>query len=360
MLSKSPSTRSSACVADTATARSSGPALRPASDSGRRRPMTSSNRKSRSSSGPPRNARAGSMNSRPAQSSKLVAHTRRLARRREAPGQRARRAAVDAVEGRHQPGRLEHEAHAGGDRAAHPSALHHERDDVRIRPPARPLCPRAPAAPRRAGGPPPRWPEAGASWRDVPTSVSPSLPPKGGIRAFVTGAARPSRFVNRHHGTGGGPHGPARPADPHACGTMPRRRPRTAAPPLIGVVTHELREDRAPAWAAMPGPHRARPRAGAAVAAALLHAGAAGGGRDRGRAPRPRLRRRRRRAARPRRRPAGERRPGPRPGGLRAGAASARSAPTSTASPTSTSRRCCAPPPSATCRCSASAAGCRR
>ena len=37
------------------------------------------------------------------------------------------------------------------------------------------------------------------------------------------------------------------------CGTMPRRRPRTAAPPLIGVVTHELREDRVPAWAAMPG-----------------------------------------------------------------------------------------------------------
>ena len=36
-------------------------------------------------------------------------------------------------------------------------------------------------------------------------------------------------------------------------GTMPRRRPRTAAPPLIGVVTHELREDSAPAWAAMPG-----------------------------------------------------------------------------------------------------------
>ena len=34
---------------------------------------------------------------------------------------------------------------------------------------------------------------------------------------------------------------------------MPRRRPRTAAPPLIGVVTHELREDRAPAWAPTPG-----------------------------------------------------------------------------------------------------------
>src|SRR3954471_25015197 len=37
------------------------------------------------------------------------------------------------------------------------------------------------------------------------------------------------------------------------CDTMPRRRPRTAAPPLIGVVTHELREDRAPAWAPQPG-----------------------------------------------------------------------------------------------------------
>jgi putative glutamine amidotransferase len=44
-----------------------------------------------------------------------------------------------------------------------------------------------------------------------------------------------------------------RAANPHPGGTMPRRRPRTAAPPLIGVVTHELREDRAPAWAATPG-----------------------------------------------------------------------------------------------------------
>jgi hypothetical protein len=40
---------------------------------------------------------------------------------------------------------------------------------------------------------------------------------------------------------------------PHASGTMPRRRPATAAPPLIGVVTHELRADRAPAWAPAPG-----------------------------------------------------------------------------------------------------------
>src|SRR5215207_2564864 len=40
---------------------------------------------------------------------------------------------------------------------------------------------------------------------------------------------------------------------PHAVGTMPRRRPRTSAPPLIGVVTHELREERAQAWAPLPG-----------------------------------------------------------------------------------------------------------
>ena len=42
-------------------------------------------------------------------------------------------------------------------------------------------------------------------------------------------------------------------ADPHPVGTMPRRRPRTSAPPLIGVVTHELREERAQAWAPLPG-----------------------------------------------------------------------------------------------------------
>jgi putative glutamine amidotransferase len=34
---------------------------------------------------------------------------------------------------------------------------------------------------------------------------------------------------------------------------MPRRRPRTSAPPLIGVVTHELREESARAWAPLPG-----------------------------------------------------------------------------------------------------------
>ena len=42
-------------------------------------------------------------------------------------------------------------------------------------------------------------------------------------------------------------------AGPHPVGTMPRSRPRTAAPPLIGVVTHELRAESAPAWAPMPG-----------------------------------------------------------------------------------------------------------
>ena len=40
---------------------------------------------------------------------------------------------------------------------------------------------------------------------------------------------------------------------PHAPGTMPRRRPQTSAPPLIGVVTHELREEPARAWAPLPG-----------------------------------------------------------------------------------------------------------
>ena len=150
-------------------------------------------------------------------------------------------------------------------------------------------------------------------------------------------------------------------ARPHPVGTMRRTPSRpSAAPPLIGVVTHELRAESAPGVGAGPGPPRARPRAATALAAAVLHAGAAGGGRDRGGAPRPRLRRRRRRAARPRRRPAHQRRTGPRPGALRPGSRIRSSAPTSTSSPTSTSRPCCAAPPSATCRCSASAAGCRR
>ena len=44
-----------------------------------------------------------------------------------------------------------------------------------------------------------------------------------------------------------------RPRGPHPVGTMSRRRPRTSAPPLIGVVTHELREEPARAWAPLPG-----------------------------------------------------------------------------------------------------------
>ena len=38
-----------------------------------------------------------------------------------------------------------------------------------------------------------------------------------------------------------------------ALGTIRRLRPPIAAPPLIGVVTHELREDAKPAWAPIPG-----------------------------------------------------------------------------------------------------------
>ena len=78
------------------------------------------------------------------------------------------------------------------------------------------------------------------------------LPPKGGIPVRY-GAARPPWFVNRHHGSGASPLAGGARRIRMLSGTMPRRRPRTAAPPLIGVVTHELREDRVPAWAAMPG-----------------------------------------------------------------------------------------------------------
>ena len=45
----------------------------------------------------------------------------------------------------------------------------------------------------------------------------------------------------------------AAPAGLDPSGTMPRRRPRTSAPPLIGVVTHELRAEPARAWAPRPG-----------------------------------------------------------------------------------------------------------
>jgi len=45
----------------------------------------------------------------------------------------------------------------------------------------------------------------------------------------------------------------ARAAAPHAVRTMSRSRPRTAAPPLIGVVTHELLAESSPGWAMAPG-----------------------------------------------------------------------------------------------------------
>ena len=74
-LSKSRSTRCSARDADTATARNSGPAANPGSESGLRRAMTSSKRKPRSITGRPRSARDGSMKARHAESSKLAAHS---------------------------------------------------------------------------------------------------------------------------------------------------------------------------------------------------------------------------------------------------------------------------------------------
>ena len=45
----------------------------------------------------------------------------------------------------------------------------------------------------------------------------------------------------------------ARAAAPHPVRTMSRSRPRTAAPPLIGVVTHELLAESSPGWAMAPG-----------------------------------------------------------------------------------------------------------
>jgi putative glutamine amidotransferase len=64
----------------------------------------------------------------------------------------------------------------------------------------------------------------------------------------------------------------APPAGPHPVRTMPRSRSRsrTAAPPLIGVVTHELREDSAPAWAPAPG-RRARDLAPARLSLRLSY-----------------------------------------------------------------------------------------
>ena len=151
----------------------------------------------------------------------------------------------------------------------------------------------------------------------------------------------------------------AAPAGPHPVGTMPRRRPRTSAPPLIGVVTHELREEPARAWAPTPGRTErdlapARLSLRLSYTQALQEAGAiavvlpAHGYVDDTAALLDRV-----------------------DGLLVSGGPDLDpalygqephrcSAPTSTSSPTSTSRRCRAAPPSATCRYSASAAGCRR
>ena len=89
------------------------------------------------------------------------------------------------------------------------------------------------------------------------------------------------------------------------CGRCPRSRPRplavprSAAPPLIGVVTHELLPRTTAGLGDGTRPQRARPRPAAALDAAVLHPGGAGGGRHRGRAAGPRLRGRHGRAARP-------------------------------------------------------------
>ena len=121
--------------------------------------------------------------------------------------------------------------------------------------------------------------------------------------------------------------------------------PRSAAPPLIGVVTHELLADGTPGWAPAPG-RSERDLAPQRLSMRLTYTpGAAGGGRDRRRAARPRLRRRRGRAARPPRR-----------------AARRAAAPTSTPPSTARSRtprsarRSTAPPTSTSWRCSAAAA----
>ena len=111
-------------------------ARQPGFGGGLRRAMTSSKRKPRSITGRPRNARDGSMKARHAASSKDVAHSADWPAAASSPT-RSRRAAVDPVDRGHEAGRFEHEAHARGDRAPHPSAFHHERDDVRVRPPAR-------------------------------------------------------------------------------------------------------------------------------------------------------------------------------------------------------------------------------
>ena len=107
------------------------------------------------------------------------------------------------------------------------------------------------------------------------------------------------------------------------------------------------------------GPERTGPVAPPARPLAELHAGGAGGRRHRRRAPGARLRRRRRRAARPHGRAGVQRRPGPRPRGLRAAGAPGARAGRRRASRTATSSRSTPAQPSATFRSWASAAGCR-
>ena len=71
------------------------------------------------------------------------------------------------------------------DRTPHPSAFHHERDEVRIRPPARDGCPplRVPAAARTAGRLLPWWAVEGTGLTlpGLPARDGPPLPPKDGI-----------------------------------------------------------------------------------------------------------------------------------------------------------------------------------
>ena len=72
------------------------------------------------------------MNARHAVSSKPVAHCAAWPAAAKQAVERARRAAVDAVERVDQAGPLERQAHAGRHRAAHPAALDREAHDVRV------------------------------------------------------------------------------------------------------------------------------------------------------------------------------------------------------------------------------------
>ena len=195
----------------------------------------------------------------------------------------------------------------------------------------------------------------------------PAVPVRAGRRLTVARRARaaPGR-CGRPHARSRASTMAAAAAAPHAVRTMRSSRPRpvavprSAAPPLIGVVTHELRRrSRAPGWAMAPG-RSERDLAPQRLSMRLTYTQAvqeAGG--DRGRAAGPRLvddtgalldrldgllv------SGGPDLDPAvygQERHPALGPEVDRA--------------PTSTSWRCSPPPPSATCRCSASAAACRR